>query len=116
MRSAQLSSVTWRIRSGQLNNLIQDSQSESLKAGKIHKFLTLDSDDDEKITHEEFKTFFQKKVNELLTECFHKKQIQNFQAIFLPITTKVFFKSQMKSAAQHFLQITLLVGWISAQL
>ena len=91
MRSAQLSSVTWRIRSGQLNNLIQDSQSESLKAGKIHKFLTLDSDDDEKITHEEFKTFFQKKVNELLTECFHKKQIQNFQSIFLPITTKVFF-------------------------
>ena len=87
-----------------------------MRAGKIHKFLTLDSDADEKITHEEFKTFFQKKVNELLTERFHKKQIQNFQAIFLPITTKVFFKCQIKSAAQHYLKISLLVGWISAQL
>ena len=75
----------------QLSSVSQDSHSESLRAGKIHNFLTLDSDDDEKITHEEFKTFFQKKVNELLTECFHKKQIQNFQSIFLPITTKVFF-------------------------
>ena len=87
-----------------------------MRAGKIHKFFIIDSDADEKITHEEFKTFFQKKVNELLTERFHKKQIQNFQAIFLPITTKVFFQCQMKSAAQHFLKMSLLVGWISAQL